>query len=172
METKEIKTKDKKKITVVFVHGWAMNSAVWQSCLPLLPSWIDVICIDLPGHGSMAEVQADGLSDYVRLLSAVTERPVVWVGWSLGGLAVMQLAHYYPERVAGMFLIASTPCFVKQDNWANAVERSVFEQFSQSLKQDVKTTIRRFLALQVKGGESATSTVRELREAIEQRGQA
>ena len=52
-------------VTCVFVHGWAMNSAVWQECIEQLPDWINVVLVDLPGHGSMAEVSAASLDDYV-----------------------------------------------------------------------------------------------------------
>ncbi len=172
MPNKAKKTQQITKVTCVFVHGWGMNSAVWDTCLPLLPPWMDVICLDLPGHGSMNDVPATGLQDYVRVLSSVVERPVVWVGWSLGGLALMQLAHYFPERVAAMFLVASNPCFVKQAGWSTAIDRKVFEQFSVSLEQDIEGTVRRFLALQVKGGQAAMSTVRELQRAISSRGHA
>lgn len=97
------------KVTCVFVHGWAMNSAVWENCFNLLPDWIDVIQVDLPGHGSMADVKAESVNDYVQALAALVNRPVIWVGWSLGGLALLQLARHYPERIAGLFMVASTP---------------------------------------------------------------
>jgi len=51
------------KVTCVFVHGWAMNSAVWETFLPLLPDWIEVIRLDLPGHGAMDSVSATSLDD-------------------------------------------------------------------------------------------------------------
>ncbi|MCW8922053.1 MAG: alpha/beta fold hydrolase, partial [Gammaproteobacteria bacterium] len=158
------------KVTCVFVHGWAMNSAVWENCFNLLPDWIDVIQVDLPGHGSMADVKAESVNDYVQALAALVNRPVIWVGWSLGGLALLQLARHYPERIAGLFMVASTPCFVQQDDWSYAVEKKVFDLFADSLEKDVDATIKRFLALQVKGSGVAMSTVRELQQSLQQRG--
>ncbi len=163
-------TETKSKIPCIFVHGWAMNSAVWEQCLPLLPDWMDVIRVDLPGHGTMSEVGAAGIDDYVQALAAVISRPALWVGWSLGGLAVLQLAKYYPERVAGLFMVASTPCFVRQPDWPMAVEQKVFRQFAESLEQDVDVTVKRFLALQVKGSGTAMKTVRSLQQSLQQRG--
>ena len=142
--------KKSNKVTCVFVHGWAMNSAVWSHCLPMLPDWMDVIRVDLPGHGTMSEVKATGIDDYVQSLAAVINRPAIWVGWSMGGLAVLQLAKYYPERVAGLFMVASNPCFVRQPDWQCAVERDVFRQFAESLEQDIDATVKRVLALQVR----------------------
>lgn len=158
------------KVTCVFVHGWAMNGAVWQACCDLLPEWMDVIQIDLPGHGSMAEVKAESINDYVQTLAALVNRPVIWVGWSLGGLAVLQLAKEYPERVAGLFMVASNPCFVRKADWPCAVEEDVFKLFAESLTEDVDATIKRFIVLQVKDSGVAMSSVRQLQKSLRQRG--
>lgn len=158
------------KITCVFVHGWAMNGAVWERCFDLLPDWIEVVQVDLPGHGTMADACAENIHDYVSTLAAIANRPVIWVGWSLGGLALLQLAKDYPERVAGLFMVASTPCFVRKDDWSCAVAEDVFKLFADSLAEDVDATIKRFLALQVKGSGVAMSTVRELQQLLQQRG--
>lgn len=163
--------KKNSKVTCVFVHGWAMNSAVWTHCLAMLPEWMDVIRVDLPGHGTMSEVEAMGIDDYVQTLAAVISRPAIWVGWSLGGLAVLRLARHYPERVAGLFMVASNPCFVRKPDWQSAVEQDVFRQFAESLEQDVDATVKRFLALQVKGSSTAMKTVRSLQLSLKERGQ-
>jgi len=149
-----------------------MNSAVWEECIEQLPDWINVVLVDLPGHGSMAEVSAGSLDDYVQALVPLAHRPVLWVGWSLGGLAVLRLAELYPQRVAAALLIATNPCFVCQENWPSAVDESVFKQFASDLDKNQKKTIRRFLALQVKGLRDAMAVVRQLQHSIESRGQA
>jgi len=159
-------------VTCVFVHGWAMNSAVWDECIEHLPDWINVVVVDLPGHGSMAGVAASSLDDYVQALIPLVHRPVLWVGWSLGGLAVLRLAELYPQRVAAALLVATNPCFVSQTDWSCAVDESVFRQFSSDLNKNQKKTIRRFLALQVKGLADVMKVVRQLQQSIESRGQA
>ena len=159
-------------VTCVFVHGWAMNSAVWDECIEQLPDWINVVVIDLPGHGSMAKVPASSLDDYVQTLVPLVHRPVLWVGWSLGGLAVLRLAELYPQRVAAAMLVATNPCFVRQSDWECAVDESVFRQFASDLNKNQKKTIRRFLALQVKGLADVMAVVRQLQQSIESRGQA
>jgi len=161
-----------KSVTCVFVHGWAMNSAVWNDCVSRLPDWINVILVDLPGHGSMADVTADSLDDFVQYLHPLVHRPVMWVGWSLGGLAVLRLAELYPQRVAAALLVATNPCFVQKSGWQSAVDKSVFDQFSDDLSKNQEKTIRRFLALQVKGLSDAMVTVKKLQKNMQDRGQA
>ena len=160
------------QVTCVFVHGWAMNSAVWDDCIEQLPDWINVIVVDLPGHGTMADVEAEALDDYVQALMPLVHVPVIWVGWSLGGLAVLRLAELYPQRVAAAMLISTNPCFVSQPGWDCAVDAEVFDIFASNLAKDQEKTIRRFLALQVKGLPDAMAVVRQLQKSIESRGQA
>ncbi len=159
-------------VNCVFVHGWAMNSSVWHECIEQLPDWINVVLVDLPGHGSMAQVSAASLDDYVQSLVPLVHRPALWVGWSLGGLAVLRLAELHPQRVAAAMLVATNPCFVTQENWPCAVEREVFELFSRDLNAQQEKTLRRFLALQVKGLPDAMAVVRQLQKSIQTRGLA
>lgn len=159
------------RVTCVFIHGWAMNSSVWDNCLSLLPEWIDVIRIDLPGYGKNIKTGAAGLDDYARKVSALVSKPAVWVGWSLGGLVALQIARLHPEMVSGLLLISTNPCFVSRPGWHAAVEPEVFEQFASALKQDQRATVKRFLALQAMGSPTAIQTVRDLQhkqDALEQ----
>jgi len=149
-----------------------MNSAVWEQSIAQLPDWINVIVVDLPGHGSMAEVAVDTLDDYVQALVPIVHRPAIWVGWSLGGLAVLRLAELYPQRVAAAFLVTTNPCFVSQPEWPHAVDTAVFWQFASELEQNQEKTIRRFLALQAKGLPDLMNVVRQLQKSIQLRGEA
>lgn len=147
-----------------------MNSAVWQPCLHQLPGWIKPLCIDLPGYGASVDVDAGTLDEYVEHVAQQITRPVLLVGWSLGGLVSLKLAQRYPEKVSGLFQLATNPKFVQDSDWQTAIEASVFEQFASSLEQDRVKTIRRFLALQVRGTDTSMRTIRELQRAIDERG--
>jgi pimeloyl-[acyl-carrier protein] methyl ester esterase len=168
-----------KEVACVFVHGWAMNSAVWQPLLQNLPDWIEPRLVDLPGHGALASQPADSLfafaSSVAASISNRVDRPCLWVGWSLGGLVAMQVAKDFPQHVAGLMLVASSPKFVCGDDWSTAVERQVFDQFAEALEQDVDRTIKRFLMLQAMGMPDAAAskqTVRGLQQLLETGGRA
>jgi pimeloyl-[acyl-carrier protein] methyl ester esterase len=158
------------KIDTVFIHGWAMNSAVWRPCLQHLPGWIHPLCIDLPGHGECIDVDAGTLDEYVEHVARRITHPALLVGWSLGGLVSMRLAQRYPEKVSALFQVATNPKFVQDRGWPTAIEAGVFDQFASSLEKDRDKTIRRFLALQVRGTENSMQTIRELQAAIDQHG--
>jgi pimeloyl-[acyl-carrier protein] methyl ester esterase len=166
-----------KKVTCLFVHGWAMNSSVWQPLLERLPQWIEAEVMDLPGHGQRTD---ETFLDLTSLTAAVKkhshivkkpDQPLILVAWSLAGLACLQLCIEQSAEVDRLMLVSSSPCFVARKDWSYGIDGEIFEAFSQSLKKDFSGTIRRFLALQVKGSESGREILRNLREKILQQPQ-
>jgi pimeloyl-ACP methyl ester carboxylesterase len=103
---------------VIFVHGLTLDMTTW------LEQWsdlsIDLWCVmmDQRSHGR-SDVAAEGdMSiramgrDVVAVLQAVApSRPVVLVGHSLGGMAILSMAEQHPElfgpNVAGVVLIGT-----------------------------------------------------------------
>ena len=158
------------KIDTVFLHGWAMNSAVWRHCLQSAPDRINPLCVDLPGYGEHRESGAGTLGQYAEAVARSIRRPSVLVGWSLGGLVSMAVALRYPDKVLGLVQVATSPKFVQAGDWQTAIDQSVFDQFAASLQKDVGKTIKRFLALQVRAASHSASTVRALQRSIDERG--
>ena len=154
------------KIKCVFVHGWGMNQAVWQPVIEQLPDWIEPICIDLPGHGLNNQSNFETLDDLVQACVDMVDEPAYWVGWSLGGMAVMQLALDYPEKVKALMLVASSPCFIYKEDCLHGMKSEVFDDFADNLLNDFSATIQRFLSLQVQGSDSGRQILRQLRKKI------
>jgi pimeloyl-[acyl-carrier protein] methyl ester esterase len=154
------------KLRCVFVHGWGMNQAVWQPVIDTLPDWIEPLCIDLPGHGRAAASSFGSLDELVSALLDQVSAPAMWVGWSLGGLAVSRLALRYPQKVQAMMLVSSSPCFVSRPDWPCGMPASVFDGFADELERDYAVTIKRFLGLQVKDSPSGRKILRTLRQKI------
>lgn len=161
-------------VQCIFVHGWGMNSAVWNSFIEQLPEYIEPICIDLPGHGEFNQEGFDNLQDLVDHLfeqsKSLLNEPAIWVGWSLGALPILALSRQSPELVSKVVVMTSNPCFVKREGWEAAVDESVFDLFAENLQQDIEKTLQRFLSLQVRGMEQSREVLRILREAISKKG--
>ena len=155
-----------KPVKCVFVHGWGMNREIWQPLLERMPEVVESRAIDLPGHGQNAGQSFQSLDDLVEALASEVDEPAIWVGWSLGGLAVTQLALRYPEKARALMLVASSPCFVQKPGWDSGMGAEVFDDFSNQLEQDFSGTIQRFLSLQVRGSESGRQLLRELRKKV------
>ncbi|ADL54291.1 alpha/beta fold hydrolase [Gallionella capsiferriformans] len=93
------------------------------------------------------------LDRIVDQLSAQFTEPLSLCGWSLGGQVALRWAMRYPEQVQRLVLVAATPCFTQKADWPCAMENDTLAAFSDALRQDSAQTLRRFLGLQVRGGE-------------------
>ncbi len=140
---------------MVVIHGWGMNSTVWEKIRSVLESQFFVIWIDLPGHGKNQGVVANSLQDIVDLVAPVIPNEAHLLGWSLGGLICQAIAKKLDEsnscNIKTMTLLTSTPKFSQSDNWKHAMSFDVLSNFSKKLEMDIEGTIKRFIALQFMG---------------------
>ncbi len=106
-------------LTLVFVHGFALNLDCWHFQRAGYRGLIRTVFYDQRSHGrsgrsSVANSNVEQLGDDLRQVidQVVPEGRVVLVGHSMGGMAVIALAEQHPElfgdRVAGVALIATT----------------------------------------------------------------
>jgi pimeloyl-[acyl-carrier protein] methyl ester esterase len=151
---------------VILLHGWGMNSHVWQPILPELAKIARVTCIDLPGHGHSHKLPLGLLETAIDQLADHIPQDAILLGWSLGGLIAQGLAHALPDMVAGLILIASTPKFVADAHWQHGLALEVLTNFASNLQTDYQGTVRRFFALQFLGVKVDSRAVNALREQI------
>lgn len=158
---------------VVLVHGWGMNAAVWQPWLEQLNKSYQVTCVELPGHG-FSPLQADqlNLDSWVEAIAEVVPDNAIWIGWSLGGLVVLSAALKQVKSIRAVYLLSATPSFTQQADWQCAMPLKTFEQFADNLKEDIETTLLRFLSLQIKGSDLARDLLKQLREGFSVHPQA
>jgi pimeloyl-[acyl-carrier protein] methyl ester esterase len=157
---------------ITLVHGWAMHSGIWHDFAQQLAQHYQVTCIDLPAHGrsrdainrvSTTPFTLENVSD--ALVNALPENNSCCLGWSLGALIVLDIAHRYPERVNSLILLAGNPLFVGSEHWAG-VKASVLDNFAASLTADCQATLLRFLSLQVNGLADSKKLLKALKIAI------
>lgn len=150
---------------IVLLHGWGMNSAVFTPLRAFLSQY-RVHYVDLPGFGH-SQAMAGGLDTWVDALIDTLPNKAIWAGWSLGGLVATAAAIRYPQRVSGLITIASSPCFMANDeqNWPG-IPPQVLTQFSAQLAQNLPKTIERFLAIQAMGSETAKEDIKQLRDLV------
>ncbi|MEV0560385.1 alpha/beta hydrolase [Dactylosporangium sp. NPDC050588] len=114
-------------VTVVLLHGWTLDNRLWRQQIADLPARlatfttrpVQLLAFDLRGHGRSSatsgtdatlEQLGDDLAEVVTQL--VPEGPVVLVGHSLGGMAIMEYAQRHAKafaaRVVGVVLISTS----------------------------------------------------------------
>jgi pimeloyl-ACP methyl ester carboxylesterase len=105
---------------VVLLHGQPSTHITWLPTRRLLPTG-DILNPDRPGYGANPAAPTDypGNVDWlIRLLDQASVPRAVLVGHSwAGGIATLAAARY-PERVAGLVLVASVgpQCLLLQDH--------------------------------------------------------
>jgi pimeloyl-ACP methyl ester carboxylesterase len=97
---------------VVLVHGITSTSATWERVMPYRATRFTVIAPDLLGHGQSAKPRGDySLGAYASgvrdLMVTLGQESATFVGHSLGGGVVMQLAYQFPERCQRLVLVDS-----------------------------------------------------------------
>jgi len=148
---------------ITLLHGWGLHGGIWQDIVDEIGKNWRVTVVDLPGHGA-SEMPKGGytLQTLTAQVANILPQPTVLVGWSLGGMIAMQLAADYPDRIARLILVASTPQFTKGKDWSHAMDPQLLEVFANNLMQDFDSTVKHFLALQVLGSSDERNTLRQL----------
>lgn len=156
-----------RKQPLVLVHGWGVNHGVWQQLTPLLADVFEVSTPDLPGFGLAVDTVPSPyqLTTVARQMAAEIPAGAIVVGWSLGGLVATQIALDFPDKVAVLGWVASSPCFLQQSDWPG-MKRQVLEQFAVVLSQNLPLTVERFLAIQAMGSETARQDIKALKQAV------
>lgn len=129
---------------ILFIHGWALNSDMWQyQMLHLASQGLRCIAYDQRGHGRSSD-PGQGY-DYDRLaddLAAVIEqlnlREVTLVGHSMGGGEVVRyLSRHGNSRIARVVLLASaTPFMLKTADNPDGVDKKIFDHMHAMWSRD------------------------------------
>lgn len=111
------------------------------------------------------------LDAIVDQLSAQFDGPLTICGWSLGGQVALRWALRHPQQVERLVMVASTPCFVRLDDWKYALSVEILEEFATNLQQNYALTLKRFLSLQMRGSEQEREVLAVLRDGLFSRGE-
>jgi len=156
---------------VVMLHGWGMHGGIWESTAARLAESFAVHIVDLPGHGESNPPDSFTLDSVVGQLDAKFEQPVTVVGWSLGGIIAQHWALRESQKIKRLVLVATTPSFARRDDWDSGMPQETLTQFAMELEKNFVATLRRFLALQVRGSEGERELLSVLRELLFIRGE-
>lgn len=153
---------------LVFLHGWGVNSGVWQPLIDILKEEFCITTVDLPGYG-LNHQQLPTTYNLEAVATMVAERlpeKCILIGWSLGGLVAQQIAYCYPQKLKKLILICSSPRFSKNVSWPG-IDPKILDLFTQQLHQDPTKTLARFLAVQAMGSANARQEAKTIKLAVQ-----
>ena len=171
---------------LVLIHGWGVNSGVWQPLAEKLSKSYQVNTIDLPGFGVNVNntISPYSLMQVSKLIVESIGTSAVYIGWSLGGLVASNIAINYPDKVQGLVTVASSPCFLESSFIEKrSIEKGLVEQtensqvwpgikpevltmFHQQLSDNIKKTLDGFLRIQAMGSPHIRHDIKQLRDLI------
>jgi non-heme chloroperoxidase len=137
---------------VVLIHGWPVNSDMWeQQATFLAEHGVRVIKYDRRGFGR-SEQTWDGYdydtmaSDLNDLMEELDLTGATLVGFSMGGGEVVRyLSGYGARRVAKAVLVSAVPPYLlKTEDNPEGVDHSVFDDIEQQIRKDRPTFLADF----------------------------
>ena len=125
--------------TIVFVHGLSDSLAYWKVLSENLKNDYQTLIYDLRGHGESSDDDRNTTidlyqEDLYQLLKSLNIENAVFVGLSLGGNVILDLAVNHPEMVNGLVVMSSFPEHDEKlknifDDFDNAIDEGFVEFF-------------------------------------------
>jgi 3-oxoadipate enol-lactonase len=110
---------------IVFIHGMGLDLTLWDDYAADLAESFRVVRLDMIGHGQSTPLpEAWGLGEHTKqvadLLDHLGIAKATIVGFSLGGTVAQRFALDYPDKIAGLIVVASV--YGRTDEEQSAVE--------------------------------------------------
>jgi len=169
--------------SLVLIHGWGLNSGIWQPSIEMLSDIFEVITVDLPGFGINVEhcLTNYSLFNVAEQIANAIEEPAIYLGWSLGGLVATQIALMAPSKVLALITVASSPCFIEKEKSPNeaadkvtqldlwpGIKAPLLTSFHQQLTDNVQKTLDGFLKIQAMGSPHIREDIKQIRNLVMQ----
>jgi pimeloyl-ACP methyl ester carboxylesterase len=129
----------KEKPTLVMIHGSGGNRAIWSLQLESLDEEINIIALDLPGHGQSGKEHLESISGYSKWLYEVLkewfQQPIYLMGHSMGGAIVQEIAINDNNHLLKGLILMGTGAMLK-----------VAPQFLDGLLKDFENTVDKIVS--------------------------
>ncbi len=104
---------------IVLLHGFPESGTLWRKVVDSLSKKFKLVIPDFPGSGASLLERETSLEDMAHCVNAILDHEqidrAVIAGHSMGGYAGFAMANIYPEKVAGLCVIHSTPTADDED---------------------------------------------------------
>jgi pimeloyl-ACP methyl ester carboxylesterase len=96
---------------VLFIHGSGWNTHMWYGQSDHMKSSMEVLLVDLPGHGESPGDGCDSVEEYSdainKMINELNTGRCYVAGHSLGGAIALILSLTYPDILKGIILIGT-----------------------------------------------------------------
>ena len=139
---------------LVFFHGWAGDGRIWQRQAQAFQGRMEVLTPAMPGW------DAGWVENYLGNLPL---KECFLVGWSLGGMMLLEALACIDAAPAGLLLVAGAASFCKRPDYPLGQTPAAVRAMRRALKTDapgvVRDFVRRCLAPEEKALEEEVQTL-------------
>lgn len=147
------------RLPLVLLSGWGVSPEIFTPWIDQLESQFEVRVLSYP---DFEEAQSLTRSERSARLAQSIAEPSILLGWSLGGQFALDFASDYPEKILGVILLGTNPCFVANDGW-QGMEPEQFEQFRVGMSESAPKTLSRFAMLVASGSDELRVRLAQLK---------
>ncbi len=125
------------KKELVILLGWASQTLIIEKLLDTLSNDFNVTVVqynDIKNENDILLISQDAISD---------KQNIRLVGWSLGGLTALKLAHIY-ENIHSATIIGGFSTFINSDKYKHGIRREYVESMIEGLKVEPKNILKKF----------------------------
>ena len=138
---------------IVLIHGWASDESIWQETKSYLEQRYRVYTSNLPLAKSIHSYR----DAVIELIVQNGLDQIILVGWSMGALVGIQVAHQLAHKVQGLVLVSGTSRFLADSQSlipelgsGNDIIYEEFEQKSVTLREAYRGGIPAALIVRLK----------------------
>ena len=132
--------------TLVLLHGWGAAGRIWQRQVAAWGGLLEVLAPDIP------QWEAAWLSSYLQGLAL---EECVLVGWSLGGMLLLEALAGLAPTPAGLVLVGVAAVFCQRPDYPRGQQAKVVRAMRRALKDDPQGVLARFAEQCLAPGEKA-----------------
>ncbi len=113
---------------LVFLHGFAEDSNIWQQQIVFFQEYFYLIIPDLPGTGKSAFIKNANIETYAEIVKLIIDTESIqqftMIGHSMGGYVTLAFAEKHPQLLKSFVLFHSS-AFADNDEKIEARKKSI-----------------------------------------------
>lgn len=132
--------------TLIFLHGWGADGSIWQKQVQAFQNRLQVQAPDIPVWDPA------WLGAYLQKFSLPDS---LLVGWSLGGMLLLEVLSRQPTTVGGLVLVGVPPVFCSRPDLPWGQPSAAVRAMRRALKSDPRKMLQDFAKSCLSPGEES-----------------
>jgi pimeloyl-[acyl-carrier protein] methyl ester esterase len=131
---------------LILVSGWATpKDALTRFSRELSKNYqITPLLIEDLIENPAQQQENNSLSIYASNLFKImneSKDPFFLMGWSMGGMIALEVAHHFPEKILGLILVSTSPSFCRREDFPHGFPEANVRALSLAIRKDPQSAL-------------------------------